>query len=328
MGITRDTNESIPAQSRRSKFHSKGSKKMSRQIRTDLAMESAGAAGSSQLPGVHVSAWESGDVNITEVRIEREDGARLLGKPIGTYITLECAGEHRRTTEGRRAVANLLGEELLRLLPEDGDKPVLVVGLGNRSVTPDALGPMTVDRTLVTRHIFKELPESVDDRMMPVAAVAPGVLGVTGIETFEMVQGIVKGLNPRAVIAVDSLSARSTYRIGSAVQLTDVGNHRRALTEESLGVKVLAVGVPMVIYAATIARDAMEILSDEDGEDHMEALDSMTNKLLESDLGEMIVTPREVDDLVGDVAQMLAGGINRALHPGLDEREILDMMGN
>lgn len=306
------------------------------QIRTDLAMESASAAGRDDLPGVHVSNWESGDVVITEVKIDREDGSKLLGKPIGTYITLECSGAHRSTTEGRQAVASLLGEELGRLLPENDGNPVLIVGLGNRSVTPDSLGPLTVDRTLVTRHIFKELPESIDDRMSPVCAIAPGVLGVTGVETFEMVSGIIDRVKPRAVIAVDSLAARATSRIGSAVQLTDVGiqpgsgvgNHRRALTGESLGVKVLAVGVPMVIYAATIARDAMEMLAEEDGIDHEQALDAMTGKLLEGAFGDMIVTPREVDDLVTDVAAMLAGGINRALHPELSEREILDMMSN
>lgn len=306
------------------------------QIRTDLAMESANAAGTDDLPGVHVSNWESGDVVITEVRIDREDGARLLGKPMGTYITLECNGAHRSTTEGRQAVANLLGEELARLLPEDDGNPILIVGLGNRAVTPDSLGPLTVDRTFVTRHIFKELPESIDHRMSPVCAVAPGVLGVTGVETFEMVSGIIERVKPRAVIAIDSLSARATSRIGSAVQLTDVGiqpgsgvgNHRRPLTEASLGIKVVAIGVPMVIYAATIARDAMEMLSEGDGANHDEALDAMTKKLLEGAFSDMIVTPREVDDLVGDVAAMLASGINRALHPELNEREILDMMGN
>lgn len=306
------------------------------EIRTDLAMESADASGAGELPGVHISNWESGDVVITEVKIEKEDGARLLGKPLGTYITLECGSARRRSTEGRQAVAALLAEELARLLPEEDGRPILVVGLGNRSATPDSLGPMAVDRTFVTRHIFKELPETLDDRMKPVCAIAPGVLGVTGVETFEMVSGIIEKVKPRAVIAVDSLSARAMARIGSTVQLTDVGiqpgsgvgNHRRALTEQSLGVKVIAIGVPMVIYAATIARDALEYLSEEDGEDHMAALDAMTEKLLEGAFGEMIVTPREVDDLIGDVAAMVASGINRALQPELSEREILEMMGN
>ena len=302
-----------------------------RQIRTDLAMESAGAHGANRLPGVSVSTWETGGVQMTEVQVQTEEGARILHKPVGHYITLECEGVRKRDPEARTAVAALLGEELSRLLPPETDAPVLVVGLGNRMVTPDALGPLTVDGTLVTRHLFRELPHLTDDRMSPVCAVAPGVLGVTGIETMEMARSLVQEIRPRAVIAIDSLSARAMSRVGSAVQLTDtgiqpgsgVGNHRSALTKETLGVPVLALGVPMVIYAATIARDAFELLS---GEEDDAALDRLTEELFSGSMGEMIVTPREVDDLVADAASMLACGVNRALHPGLSEKEILTMM--
>lgn len=306
-----------------------------RQIRTDLAMESAGARGESDLPGVSVSGWEAGGVQVTEIHIQSEDGARLVGKPQGHYITLECDGVRQRDPDARTAVGNLLGEELARLLPADTDAPVLVVGLGNRMVTPDALGPLTVDGTLVTRHLYRELPHLTDRRMSPVCAIAPGVLGVTGIETMEMVRSIVDSIHPRAVIAIDSLAARSMSRVGSAVQLTDtgiqpgsgVGNHRSALTKETLGVPVLALGIPMVIYAATIARDAFELLAGEDDSpDQEEALDQMTDELLAGSMGEMIVTPREVDALVEDAAGMLACGVNRALHPGLSESDILTMM--
>lgn len=305
-----------------------------KQIRTDLAMESARAAGAGDLPGVHVSTWSEGGVNITEVKIERAEGARLLGKPEGIYITLECAGLRRKDPESRDAVAALLGEELSRLLPPDGNKPVLVVGLGNRYVTPDALGPKVVDGTLVTRHLFKALPDTVDERMSAVCAVAPGVLGVTGVETIEVVLGIVDHVQPRAVIAIDALAASSAARIGATVQLTDsgiqpgsgVGNHQRALSKDTLGLPVISMGVPTVIYAASIVRDALEAMSGDDGEDHSEALSEMGKDLLGSELGELIVTPREVDDMIGEVASVLATGINRALHPGLSEREIRTMM--
>lgn len=306
-----------------------------RQIRTDLAMESTGMHSEGDLPGVSVSGWDAGGVQITEIHIHTEDGARLVGKPQGHYITLECEGVRRRDPDARTAVGNLLGEELARLLPADSDAPVLVVGLGNRMVTPDALGPLTVDGTLVTRHLYRELPHLTDRRMSPVCAIAPGVLGVTGIETMEMVRSIVDSIHPRAVIAIDSLAARSMSRVGSAVQLTDtgiqpgsgVGNHRSALTKETLGVPVLALGIPMVIYAATIARDAFELLAGEDDSpDQEEALDQMTDELLSGSMGEMIVTPREVDALVEDAAGMLACGVNRALHPGLSESDILTMM--
>ncbi len=306
-----------------------------RQIRTDLAMESASAHSKGDLPGVSVSGWESSGVLITEVQISSEEGAQLVGKPIGHYITLECEGVRRRQTDARMAVGTLLGEELSRLLPENNAAPVLVIGLGNRMVTPDSLGPLTVDATLVTRHLYRELPHLTDKRMNPVCAVAPGVLGVTGIETMEMVRSLVETVQPRAVIAIDSLSARAVDRVGSTVQLTDtgiqpgsgVGNHRSALTKETLGVPVLALGVPMVIYAATIARDAFEQLSGEaQTPEEEQSLDQMTEELLEGSMGEMIVTPREVDTLIADAAKMLACGINRALHPGLSEQEILTMM--
>ena len=306
-----------------------------RQIRTDLAMESAGALGDREMPGVHMSEWETGGVTLTEVRIETEEGARLLDKPVGLYITMECQGVKRRDVEARKAVSALLGEELARLLPEDDGAPVLVAGLGNRTVTPDALGPLTVDHTLVTRHLYAERPELTTRGMASVCAVAPGVLGVTGVETSEMVRAVAQAVKPRAVIAIDSLSARAVSRVASTVQLTDtgirpgsgVGNHRTALTRETLGVPVVAVGVPMVIYAATIARDAFAMLSEgEETPDQERALDAMARELLSGALGEMIVTPREVDDLVGDAAAMLAGGINRALHPGLSEQDILLMM--
>ena len=303
-----------------------------RQIRTDLAMESAGAQGGRELPGVRVSEWETGGVTLTEVRIETEEGEKLLGKPVGLYLTMECRGVSRRDVETRRAVSALLGEELARLLPDEADGPVLVAGLGNRAVTPDALGPLTVDHTLVTRHLYAERPELIQRGMTAVCAVAPGVMGVTGIETSEMLRAVVGAVKPRAVIAVDALAARAVSRVASTVQLTDsgirpgsgVGNHRAALTRETLGVPVLSVGVPMVIYAATIARDAFGLLAGEERSE--QALDAMADELLAGALGEMVVTPREVDDLVDDAAVMLAGGINRALHPGLSDGDILTMM--
>lgn len=301
------------------------------QIRTDLAMEAIGPEGArsqSQIPGVKVALWEEGGISITEVVIDEEKGARLMGKPLGRYITLECGAVKTGSPEARRAVSSLLAEELSRMLPQ-GDASVMVVGLGNRQVTPDSLGPMTVDRTLVTRHIFQELPDSVDERMHPVCAIAPGVLGVTGIETLEMVSAIAERVKPRAVVVIDSLAAREVSRIGTAIQLTDtgiqpgsgVGNHRRALTRDTLGAPVIAVGVPTVIYAATIVRDALSSMGGEE-----EDLDKLTDEMLRNATGDMIVTPREVDDLVEDVAGIVALGVNQALHPGLSEAEIATMM--
>ena len=298
-----------------------------RQVRTDMALEASQAAGS--IPGVHVSQWEEESVSITEVRVETEEAAQRLGKSVGTYLTLECEGVRRRDPAAREEVQNVLGEEIARLLPPDEQgAPVLVVGLGNRRVTPDSLGPTTVDGTLVTRHLLRELPDKVDERLNPVCAIAPGVMGATGLETMETVGALVKEIHPRCLIVIDSLAARASSRVGVSIQLSDtgiqpgsgVGNHRRALNERELGVRVIALGMPTVVYAVTIARDALEILGE--GETNPAALDEVTKSLFENEIGEMIVTPREVDDMIDDAAQMLAGGINRALQTALSPEEI------
>ena len=298
-----------------------------RQVRTDMALEASQAAGS--ITGVHVSQWEEESVSITEVRVETEEAAQRLGKSVGTYLTLECEGVRRRDPAASEEVQNVLGEEIARLLPPDEQgAPVLVVGLGNRRVTPDSLGPKTVDGTLVTRHLLRELPDKVDERLNPVCAIAPGVMGATGLETMETISALVKEIHPRCLIVIDSLAARASSRVGVSIQLSDtgiqpgsgVGNHRRALNERELGVRVIALGMPTVVYAVTIARDALEILGE--GETNPAALDEVTKSLFENEIGEMIVTPREVDDMIDDAAQMLAGGINRALQTALSPEEI------
>lgn len=302
-------------------------------LRTDLAEESFRSLGRDQYPGVAVNHWEAMGVTVTEVIVQSEEAAQRLDKPVGSYLTLESMGIRNRETEARETLASLMGEELRRMLPRAEDQPTLVIGLGNRMVTPDSLGPLTVDHTLVTRHMFEARPEYVDMRMKSVCAIAPGVLGVTGVETFETVRALVDALRPGCVIAVDSLCAGTSSRIGATIQLADtgiqpgsgVGNHRKALTEATLGVKVIGVGVPMVIYAPSIARDAMARLP-ELADFDLNALDEITRSLYESDLGQMIVTPREVDELVVDVAGVLGSGINQALQPELSLREITEFM--
>ena len=301
-----------------------------RQIRTDLAMESFGHGGEG-MPGVHVNHWEEMGVSLTEVVVETEEASRALGKAVGVYMTLECPAIRQRDLDARLAMANLLGEEMARMLPGEGEAPVLVIGLGNRRITPDSLGPQTIDRTLVTRHMFEQLPGFADERMRSVCALAPGVLGVTGIETMEMVEALVAKVRPRAILCVDSLAARAAGRIGAAIQLTDtgiqpgsgVGNHRRSLTREVLGVPVIAVGLPTVIYAATLTRDAMEALTPDISESD---LDSVERELLAGEQGEMVVTPREIDALIADAAGIIATAVNRALQPDLSQEEIMAMM--
>lgn len=299
-------------------------------VRTDLAMENLDT--NSALPGVDVHRWEESDIQMSEVVIRTEEAARQLGKPCGSYLTLECRLLVEHDPDVRLAMANLLGEELSRMLAPGEDAPVLVVGLGNRDVTPDALGPATIDKTLVTRHMLSS--EYARSGLKSVCAIAPGVLGVTGIETVEMVESLARKLHPRLVLCIDSLAARDSGRIGCTVQITNtgiqpgsgVGNHRKALTRDSLGVDVIAVGVPTVIYAATLARDAFALLAEGGAQGGEEALSAMEQELLGTELGNLIVTPRDIDAIVKDCATLIAGGINRALQPNLSDAEIAQMM--
>ena len=294
---------------------------------TDLAMEaSAPQEGAAQL---------AQGIERTVVRIRDEQTSRALMRPMGTYVTLSCPQTMTLELDIRRALSRALAAEIRRMLPE-GANTVLVTGLGNRSITPDALGPRTAESVLVTRHMDECLPEELSSRMRSVCAAAPGVLGVTGLETAEVLRGMVEHAKPDAVIAVDALAARSSMRICSTIQIADsgitpgsgVGNHRKALTRKSLGVPVIAVGVPMVVYASTIARDAMSYLGDADGasEEDEEKLMACVERVVSERLGDLIVTPREVDALVERMAGIVAEGINLALHPGLDEADIAQLM--
>ena len=275
-----------------------------------------------------------GGIERTVVEIQDQAAAKRLGREVGTYVTLSCAQEAMADLPARRVLADALSKDLSRLLPE-GAKRVLVVGLGNRHVTPDALGPRTVERVLVTRHLSAVLGGEFAS-LASVCAAAPGVLGVTGMETAEIVLGMAQHVRPDAVIAIDALAARSAARIGTTIQIADtgvapgsgVGNHRRALNRETLGVPVIAVGVPMVVYAAVIAADALSAFARADGaspEDE-DALIAFAKRAIGETLGEMIVTPREIDALIDRMAGIIAEGINRALHPDLSPSDVAQLM--
>ncbi|MDO5298501.1 MAG: GPR endopeptidase [Clostridia bacterium] len=297
---------------------------------TDLAVEARGGINR------HSRTERLGSgIERTVVRIDDEKSAGELGRPMGTYVTLSCPQMMSIELSTRQALSEELSHTLRAMLPRDA-RTVLVTGLGNRSVTPDALGPRTVERVLVTRHMDGCLPHDVEERMASVCAAAPGVLGVTGLETAEVLRGMVEHAKPDAVIAVDALAARSSQRICSTIQVADtgitpgsgVGNHQKALTRETLGVPVIAVGVPMVVYASTIARDAMAYFGEESGasEADEEKLAECVERVVSERLGDLIVTPREVDALVERMAGIVAEGINLALHPGLSAREIAQLM--
>ncbi len=298
------------------------------QIRTDLAVESgAGTA----LGGIETSTRTDGPVEEYRVVIHTAEAAGQMGKAPGIYITLSNPGLARAEESDKAAMARALSKALISMLPNDGD--VLIVGLGNRRITADALGSRVLESLLVTRHMQEVTQSSARGRLRGVCAVAPGVLGVTGLETAEVVKGIVEHVKPAAVVAIDALAARETSRICTTLQVTDtgirpgsgVGNHRMGLTKETLGVPVIAIGVPMVVYASVIARDALALLINDLGmkeEDHAQAMDALVDKVTRQTLGDLVVTPREVDDLVGAVAEIIAKGLNLALQPGLTADEI------
>lgn len=289
-------------------------------VRTDLAMEAREAAG--EIEGVEMEQKKEGKAIVTRVRVNTEHGARVIGKPIGTYITIEQSG---LSQEKGTALSRCIGAQLTQLLGEVRQGGALVVGLGNRELTPDSLGPRVTQQVLVTRHLFTQLPELVDGRVQPVSVLAPGVMGSTGMETGEVVQAVVQRVKPGCVVVVDALAARSTGRILNTVQLTDagvapgsgVGNHRDALTKESLGVPVVAVGVPMVVHASTILRDALEHIAGESGAEL-----NVDTLLRDMDGENLVVTPVMIDEAVRSVAALLAEGIDLALQPGLSRREL------
>ena len=292
---------------------------------TDLAVEARGNMPRSD--AVHLACG----IERLTVRIDSERDAQNMGRPRGVYVTLTCPQTMSIALETRRALAHELAATLADMLPK-ARKSVLVVGLGNRNVTPDSLGPRTAERILVTRHMAGCLPEDVLRDMASVSAASPGVLGVTGMETAEILRGMVAHVQPDAVIAIDALAARSSSRIASTIQIADtgitpgsgVGNHQKALDERTLGVPVIAVGVPLVVYASTIASDALCALGD--GEMEEERIAACVEQVVSERLGEMVVTPREVDALVERMSGVLADGINQALQPNLTSAEIAQMM--
>lgn len=297
-------------------------------IRTDMALELHEAL--AQKPeGVDIETFETSEgILITRVRVTNEAGEKALGKPIGQYITLDMENISRSTPEERRAKAEIASEELKRIIDEEPPKSTLIIGLGNRDVTPDSLGPKTCEGVFVTRHIKQNIPEAIDERVASISIMSPGVLGVTGMETGEVVLGAVKETAPDLIIAIDSLAARNTKRIGASIQISDtgiapgsgLGNKRKELTKNTLGVRVIAIGVPMVTYASTIALDIVERVLGQNAE--ALRMKHLISTVVGMEGGELIVTPKEIDILSQKTAELLSDMLNMALHPTLTRDEI------
>lgn len=311
-------------------------------VSTDLALEahqifSPQHGGS--IPGVDMSEEEEDGIHITRMSILDEVGGKIMGKIPGNYLTMEVPGLRYKDPDLQRRVSETLAREFRKFANLTPESTVLVIGLGNRKVTPDSLGPLVCDNLFVTRHLYDHMPELVSGGgYRPVAAVAPGVLGITGIETSEIVHGIVKKIKPDVVIAVDALAARSLERVNTTIQIADVGispgagvgNKRKGLNKKSLGVPVIAIGVPTVVDAVTITSDAMDLIVSRLEQDvpnnGMSKLfanfDEREKKQLIFELLQpigqnLMVTPKEIDTFVEDVANVLANGLNVALHQAI-----------
>ena len=290
-------------------------------MHTDLACEIAGRAGGA---GVSVEEKTQGGMTVTIVKVLNEKGAGKIGKPVGTYVTAHSPSLCKNEPLLKRDMAQTIAQQLQTLLPQiKKDDTVLVLGLGNSAVTPDALGSKTAQRVLVTRHIMQNIPDAVDDRARCVCAIAPGVLGVTGLETGEVALGIVENIRPACVIAVDSLAALSLHRVLTTVQLSDSGicpgsglnNPRRELTHKTLGVPVIAVGVPLVVSARSILNDALGAQDDDDE----------LAQALAAHMDDMVVTPKDIDEAVNLAADVVAMGINLAIHDGISYDEFTQL---
>lgn len=286
--------------------------------RTDLAMERTLRQGE-MCQGVHVDTQRTGDMEITWVRIQTPEAAKRLGKSPGVYWTLTHPRLPMLEPAERMGIAKEVSQMLRLLLPPKGS--VLVLGLGNRHMTADALGDRVVSGILVTRHLQ-------DRHMRSVCAMAPGVLGITGVETAELALGLTQKLKPAAVLVIDALAAMETNHICTTIQLTDtgispgsgVGNHRQGINAEWLQVPVIAIGIPMVVYASTIVRDALRgILATQSSED---AARTMASQLADGAIGDFVVTPRSIDELVQGLADVLALAINAALQPDMTMEEL------
>lgn len=313
-------------------------------IRTDLALEEKERFESDQVEVQGVVLEEEYDkereIRVTTVRIETENGAKTMGKPVGTYLTIEAPnlsspdeGIHREVSE---ELAKYLIEVMEKIIPEsEHDKEVLVIGLGNRQATPDALGPYVADNLNVTRHIVKEYGKyaAPEEMNCVVSAIVPGVMAQTGMETAEIIKGVVRETRPDLLIVIDALAARNSRRLNRTIQIADtginpgsgVGNYRNAITKETIGVPVIAIGVPTVVDAVTIVSDTMEnLLSALETSESLKGVGlvlggyseaekyELIKELIAPNLNSMFMTPKDIDETVKRLSYTISEGLNLA----------------
>lgn len=278
-------------------------------IRTDLAVEAHELRkkdNAENIDGVEVTTEEHGSVKVTRVIISNENGAKVLGKAKGRYVTIETPNI-RYSLDDYEKVVDIIAGELTKMAHIKSDMLTLVAGLGNRDITPDALGCAVISNLLVTNHLKEQIHAAFNRDIGGVCAIAPGVLGTTGIETAQIIKGITDIVKPQLVVAVDALAAADIRRVSTTIQIADtgiqpgagVGNNRKGLNEETLGIKVIAIGVPTVIDAATIS-----------------------NVEIPKELAPLMVTTKDIDLVIERMAKTVANGINKALQPEMSLNEI------
>lgn len=287
-----------------------------------------------EIPGVKEDVEHYPQAKITTISILNPQGEELMGKKMGHYINIEIPHlAHER--EEIKPISGLVAEKLRQLIPPQGSGCIMMIGLGNNQATPDALGPRVVDLTLATRHIQRHVPEEMPPNMESVCIMAPGVLGITGIETAEMIKGAVEHVKPRCLLVVDALAAGDIARVGTTIQIADtginpgsgVGNKRLPVNEETMGIPVIAIGVPTVVNTKVIIYDTvLNVLELWQRRQHKtlpqmdeNTMNQISEKLLAAFDGNLIVTPREIDALIEAMAEVIAASFAQAVHTGVDE---------
>lgn len=314
-----------------------------RNIRTDLAIEARelySESNNTEIPGVKVDREENEDCIVTRVEIFDDKGKEIMGKEKGIYTTLESKLIRFNDEESRNSIIDYLHRELVNILGDDKDKKTLIIGLGNWNITSDALGPKVISRVLVTRHLFKAYNKDYDDHLSEVAALSPGVMGITGIETSEIVKSLVDMIKPDRVIAIDALASRKMERVNSTIQVSTagispgagIGNVRKSLNEEYLNVPVVAIGVPTVVDAATLTSDIIDMTIDtfieesKKGKDFYNMLKSLKEEekyhlikdVLDPFEQNVIVTPKDIDEIIENLSIIISEALNKSLHPGIN----------
>ncbi len=315
---------------------------------TDLAVEARDMAvqrTGGEIQGITVEEEEVDNVQITRIEVLNQQAGEKIGKAPGNYITIESNELRSSNKQAHEYLSGLLAGEINNLVNYSAlvnnprqEPTILVIGLGNWNATPDALGPEVVHHLLVTRHLYDSSPADAKQGMRPVCALAPGVLGLTGIETAEIIRGVVDRVNPHLIIAIDALAAKESNRLASTIQISDtgiypgsgLGKHRIGITEQDMGVPVIAMGIPTVINSVNIVNDTIEELLNNrslpgnvkerlDGNNNYEEI---IQGILQPFMGDLIVSPKGIDQLIRDTSRVIAGGINVALHPDIKVEDV------